>query len=247
MEKIEKIREEIKNANARIKEREQKNTAEADKIITAWGKLRACGGKAETLTEAERKRNDEITARIAEREQENKRDKLRAEILRENLKAAMFEQAKAALFEILQKYDGKPYGEKTREKIAAEMEEKTGLYMYISRRYSSAEIRIYKRTPYGASEEITAGAGGNDPQVLTAENKIHAPTEEEKTRFCVWYERARYTEPAEIDARIDEIIAAHKAAEEALKAYNAAAEAFNKIAPNKTERASAIYNGVPRI
>lgn len=72
-------------------------------------------------------------------------------------------------------------------------------------------------------------------------------SEEEKTAFSVAYERARYTEPEQIDAAIDEIIAAHKAAEEAEKAYNAAVARYNDLRPNANEAAKTIYNGVPRI
>lgn len=246
MEQIEKIREEIKNANARIKEREQKNTADADKIITAWGKLRAGGGKAETLTEAERKRNDEITARIAEREQKNKRDKLRAEILRENLKAAIFETLKPIIWETLKKYNGKPYGDKTRDKIAEETKAACGYRVYFAEKYGSGEIKAYN-ADFSSRDDIAIYARNIPIFNGELKNRLREPSEEEKAAFSVAYERARYTDPAEIDARIDAILAALKAAEEAQVAYNAAADAYNEIAPNNTERAERLYKGVPRI
>lgn len=247
MEKIEKIREEIKNANARIKERENANKADADKIITAWGKLRAGGGQALTLTEAERKRNDEITARIAEREQENTRDKLRAEILRENLKAAIFETLKPIIWETLKKYDGKPYGDKTREKIAEETKTACGYRVYFAEKYGNGEIKAYSATSYNNADDIAIYA--HNVPIFSGElkNRLREPSEEEKAAFSVAYERARYTEPEQIDAAIDEIIAAHKAAEEAEKAYNAAVARYNDLRPNANESAKTIYNGVPRL
>lgn len=243
MEKIEKIREEIKNASTRIREREQKNAAEADKIITAWDKLRAGGGQALTLTEAERKRNDEITARIAEREQENKRDKLRAEILHENLKAAIFETLKPIIWETLKKYNGKPYGDKTREKIAEETKTACGYRIYFTERYGNGEIKAYSANYDARDIAIYA----HKVPLFSGElkNRLREPSEEEKAAFSVAYERARYTEPAEIDAAIDKIIAAHKAAEEAEKAYNAAVARYNDLRPNAT--AKIIYNGVPSL
>lgn len=247
MEKIEKIREEIKNANARIKEREQKNTADAEKIITAWGKLRAGGGKAETLTEAERKHNDAITAKIADREQENKRDKIRAEILRENLKAAIFEMLKPIIWETLKKYDGKPYGDKTREKIAEETKTACGYRVYFGERYGSGEIKAYNAASYNNADNIAIYA--HNVPIFSGElkNRLREPLETEKAAFSVAYEKARYTEPEQIDAAINAIIAAHKAAEEAEKAYNAAVARYNDLRPNANEAAKTIYNGVPRL
>lgn len=246
MEKIEKIREEIKNASARIRERENANKADADKIITAWGKLRAGGGQALTLTEAERKHNDEITARIADREQENKRDKLRAEILRENLKAAIFETLQPVIWETLKKYNGKPYGDKTRDKIAEETKTACGFRVYFGEKYRISEIKAYGAS-YDVRDNITIYA--HDIPLFSGElkNRLREPSEEEKTAFSVAYERARYTEPEQIDAAIDEIIAAHKAAEEAEKAYNAAVARYNDLRPNASEAAKTIYNGVPRL
>lgn len=247
MEKIEKIREEIKNANARIKERENANKADAKKIITAWGKLRAGSGKAETLTEAERKHNDEITARIAEREEENKRDKLRAEILRENLKAAIFETLKPIIWETLKKYDGKPYGDKTREKIAEETKAACGYRVYFAEKYGSGEIKAYSATSYSNADNIAIYACNVSIFGGELKNRLREPSEEEKTAFSVAYEKTRYTEPEQIEARIDAIIAALKAAEEAQAAYNAAADAYNEIAPNNAELAKRLYQGAPSI
>lgn len=246
MKTINEIREEIKSANARIAEREQKNKAEAEKIITAWGKLRAGGGQALTLTEAERKHNDEITARIADREQENTRDKLRAEILRENLKAAIFEMLQPIIWETLKKYNGKPYGDKTRDKIAEETKAACGYRVYFAEKYGSGEIKAYSAS-YNIAESITIYA--HNVPIFSGElkNRLREPSDEEKNAFSVAYERARYTEPEQIDAAIDAIIAAHKAAEEAEKAYNAAVARYNNLRPNANEAAKTMYNGVPRI
>lgn len=246
MEKIEKIREEIKNANARIKEREQENDKRAAEIVTAW-KREGDKFKKYDITPAEQENNERLERAMVNAEQENKRDKIRAEILRENLKAAIFETLKPIIWETLKKYDGKPYGDKTREKIAEETKTACGYRVYFAEKYGSGEIKAYNATSYNNADNIAIYA--HNVPIFSGElkNRLREPLETEKAAFSVAYEKARYTEPAEIDARIDEIIAAHKAAEEALKAYNAAAEAFNKIAPNKTERASAIYNGVPRL
>lgn len=246
MERNEKIREEIKNANARIREREQENDKRAAEIVTAWTRD-GDKFKKHDITPAEQENNERLERAMVNAEQENKRDKLRAEILRENLKAAIFEMLKPIIWETLKKYDGKPYGDKTREKIAEEIKTACGYRVYFSERYGSGEIKAYNAASYSNAENIAIYA--HNVPIFSGElkNRLREPSDEEKAAFSVAYEKARYTEPAEIDAAIDKIIAAHKAAEEAQAAYNAAADFYNEIAPNNTEHAERIYKGVPRI
>lgn len=246
MEKIEKIREEIKNANARIREREQENDKRAAEIVKAW-KREGDKIKKHDITPAEQENNERLERAMANAEQENKRDKIRAEILRENLKAAIFETLKPIIWETLKKYDGKPYGDKTREKIAEETKTACGFRVYFSEKYGAGEIKAYCTPGYGNADNIAIYA--HNVPIFSGElkNRLREPSEEEKTAFSVAYEKARYTEPEQIDARIDAIIAALKAAEEAQAAYNAAADAYNEIAPNNTARAERLYKGAPRI
>lgn len=245
MEQIEKIREEIKNANARIKEREQENDKRAAEIATPWTRE---GGKFKRrdITPAEQENNERLERAMVKAEQENKRDKLRAEILRENLKAAIFETLKPIIWETLKKYSGKPYGDKTRDKIAEETKAACGFRVYFGEKYGDGEIKAYN-ADFSSRDDIAIYA--RNVPIFSGElkNRLREPSEEEKAAFSVAYERARYTEPEQIDAVIDEIIAAHKAAEEAEKAYNAAVARYNDLRPNANEAAKTIYNGVPRL
>lgn len=246
MEKIERIREEVKNANARIREREQENEKRAAELVKAW-KREGDKFKKYDITPAEQESNERLERAMANAEQENKRDKLRAEILRENLKAAIFETLKPIIWDTLKKYNGKPYGDKTRDKIAEETKAACGYRVYFAERYGNGEIKAYDVASYNNADNITIYAHNIPIFGGELKNRLREPSEEEKTAFSVAYERARYTEPAEIDAVIDAIIAAHKAAEEAEKAYNAAVARYNDLRPNANEAAKTMYNGVPRI
>lgn len=246
MKTAEEIKKEITETNARIAEREQENDKRAAELVTAWTRD-GDKFKKHDITPAEQENNERLERAMVNAEQENTRDKLRAEILRENLKAAIFETLKPIIWETLKKYDGKPYGEKTRDKIAEETKAACGYRVYFAEKYGSGEIKAYSATSYSNANNIAIYAHNVSIFGGELKNRLREPSEEEKAAFSVAYERARYTEPAEIEARIDAIIAAHKAAEEAQAAYNAAADFYNEIAPNNTEHAERLYKGAPRI
>lgn len=64
-------------------------------------------------------------------------------ILRDNARRAFYSEAMPVILEILKKYEGKPIGEKTGEKIAEEAKEKIGHRIYFdSRSYGPGTISI---------------------------------------------------------------------------------------------------------
>ena len=236
MEKIEKIREEIKNANARIREREQENETRAAELVKAWTR-EGDKFKKHDITPAEQENNERLERAMANAEQENKRDKLRAEILRENLKAAIFEKVKPTIWAIYSKYDKKPYGEKTRVKIAEESIQECGYRLYFSEEYGSTKIKAFDKNGDGI-QIIAQGIRFYEC------NRIAEPLETEKTAFRIAYERARYTEPEQIDARIDEIITAQEEARRAQEAYNAAIDKYNAVIAGRMESAPRVYQRI---
>ena len=244
MEKIERIREEIKNANARIREREQENEKRAAELVKAWMR-EGDKFKKRDITPAEQENNERLERAMASAEQENKRDKIRAEILRENLKSAAFETVKPYIFGLLEKYEGKAYGENTRDKIAQEAREACGFYIYYGEEYGSAKIRIYEAGSYNNGDaNITITAQSLDIFGGELKNRLRAPLESEKAAFRIAYERARYTEPEQIDARIDEIITAQEEARRAQEAYNAAIDKYNAVIAGKMESLKREYQRI---
>ena len=92
------------------------------------------------------KRKDEIKERgklEAEYHNEIEERKILSGILRDNARRAFFTESMPAILEILTKYQGKPIGEKTREKIAEEAMEKIGHRIYLENEpYSTGRICI---------------------------------------------------------------------------------------------------------
>lgn len=61
-------------------------------------------------------------------------------ILKDNARNALFDEVMPKAVEIWNKYAGKRYGEKTKDKIRDEVKKATGCYMYASSGYSSDEF-----------------------------------------------------------------------------------------------------------
>lgn len=100
--------------------------------------------------------------------------KLEMQILRNNAKIALFYEVMPCALEILKKYKNKPYGEKTRDKICAEIKEETGCRFYIRN-------NLYVIYPKNDTHKIECGMkyiDGNRRSLLV-ENKIQEVAIEE--------------------------------------------------------------------
>lgn len=164
-----------------------------------------------------------------------------------NGKAAVFETVKPYIFGLLEKYEGKAYGEKTARKITDEAREACGFYIFFAEEYGSAKIRITEAGSYCNNDaNITITAQGLDIFGGELKNRLRAPLESEKAAFRIAYERARYTEPEQIDARIDEIITAQEEARRAQEAYNAAIDKYNAVIAGKMESLKREYQRIDK-
>ena len=167
--------------------------------------------------------------------------KISVALLKNNAKLALFAEVMPAALEVLAKYKGKPYGEKTREKISEEVKARTGCRFYISRRYSCGEpeFNIYPANlPYGGYD-ITVGTkyeNGQCKPILT-DNKIQPVTMED---VVIYYINKRYFE--DIPATVREMREAYEKAATLQKELEAACSAFRQytvegipnIDPHKT-------------
>ena len=147
--------------------------------------------------------------------------------------------AAPAVLEVLRKYNGKPYGEKTRAKISEEVRQLCGCRFYIrdfSPYASEAGYLIPEDVPgvnrYGwGADDLTLyttydAATKSRPLLLDENNKINAAAAELlKLGYC-----APYVEDA--CARAQEIEAARAALEDARTAYNTAVEKYNSLIPS---------------
>lgn len=148
---------------------------------------------------------------------------LTVRLLQNNARIALFHDVMPVLLEVLVKYKGKPYGEKTSEKIAKELEERIGARAYISTRYDTDEIRIYPSNSFGNTYTITVGTKPNEHILI--DNKIQIlPIES----FSIWYINSRYFE--DIQAAVAEMKEHYKKAVEMQKELSEICSAFNKYA-----------------
>lgn len=168
---------------------------------------------------------------IAEKDAELYRVKIRIKLEENNAKLALAAEAIPVIVEILNKYNGKPLGPRTKEKIAGEMETKTGVSMYIrDNSYSGGYIDIYAKNFTLQIGTVYDNESKRYPGLLV-NNKIQALSAEQLT-------------PYHINKRFFDDTAA--AAEEAIQAYDkiktlkaeldAVAGAFNVYAVEGIER-----------
>ena len=96
---------------------------------------------------------------IAEKhDKEYKAEALRAarkKILDHNARIALLVEYFPIIIEVLNKYAGKRIGEKTKDKIREEINERTGVSVWIEDNYSRGKITIYHRNNYLVNNEIT--------------------------------------------------------------------------------------------
>lgn len=148
-------------------------------------------------------------------------------LLNNNAKIALFKETTPVIIETLKKYNGKPYGEKTRQKISDEIREKTGCSCYITNHYTTSDIKIY---PGMYSRETTAGTTENI-KIIDENNKIQAV---EPEQLKLYYINQNYFE--DIPKAIKEMKKAYKKAVEKQKELEKICSEFNFYAVDGIER-----------
>lgn len=150
-------------------------------------------------------------------------------LLKNNARVALFHEITPVITEVLNKYAGKPYGEKTRDKISAEINERCGVRCYITGKYyNSDEISIYT----GSNDyNISLGYPGNSELKFLIDNKIQAV---ESEQLQLYYIKREYFE--DIPAAIKEMKKAYKKAVEKQKELETLCDAFNVFAVDGIDR-----------
>lgn len=162
--------------------------------------------------------------------------KLRAAILRDNARRAFFEEITPQAVAIFQKYAGRPYGEKTRRKIADEIHEKTGFYCYISANSYHSKMQFAAgetRAPWTYDEMELSLYHGKENELrplLDSKNKIST----ESADALQPYGLRPYVEDP--DEQAEKIKAAHERALAAWETWSAAASAYNDLIPTQAKQ-----------
>lgn len=164
--------------------------------------------------------------------QETRNLRLSLHILKNNARIALFNDVMPVLLEVLAKYKGKPYGEKTRDKISKEIEEKAGARAYIHTNYNQDQISVYPSSVCGNDYSITIGTKyieGKQDRILI-DNKIQlVPLE----NFCLWYIKDRYI--SDIPTAIADMKELYSKAVSIQKELDKVCSAFNKYAVDGIE------------
>lgn len=176
----------------------------------------------------------EAEKRYVEELQKNENLKLKIEILKNNAAQAFFAENIHTICEIWNKYEGKPHGEKTAEKIRDELKTATGYYISIRNKYDTANIYVYfnneNPAPFQTLEFYPIWDGNNTP--ATIDNKIqHLTPEKLKVYNC-----GEYVE--NVNAHINALRKAHAAAKEAEKAFSDAVSKYNELTRGNIQNAS---------
>lgn len=221
MKNTNEIRKEIKKTTNQIEANEnriieltkieERRAAAAAKDFAKVKELRA---ESESTLDEQKKLSDEIQTL-----------KIKAAILADNLKAAFFTYAMPIVLQILAAYEGKKYGEKTKEKIR-EAAKAAGIGFYFDGYHTeSTTLVIYELSAdgykYGNSTEIRVNTSSENP-FITAENVIQAAS-------AAPYISQKYTENPGKKAR--EILKAFSKLEKAHAAAKAAESEYNALLP----------------
>lgn len=152
-------------------------------------------------------------------------------ILQENARAALIAEATPVILKACEKYNGKPYGEKTRDKIRQEV--KAAGYSFYFEGYESYRMVIYKLNAEGYTTpketEATAAAydeAGHIASFITNENKLNI------ANVIIKPYADTYTENPT------------KAAEKVVKAIKAYSEATKALESQRRELCDMLPNGI---
>lgn len=159
-------------------------------------------------------------------------------ILKDNARITLFNAVLPVVIEKIEKYNNKPYGEKTREKISQEIKSVTGCDVY----FSSDEFTIYPRQQelqyYFRYNELDVHTQYNQDKrgyiKLLLDNKVQAlPPESFKLSYCKEYCKNP-------KARAKQIIKQFSDLKEKEKTFSEECSRFNELLP------SCINNIYPR-
>ena len=159
-------------------------------------------------------------------------------IQHDNKRIEIYNKAMAHVLDILKKYNGKPYGEKTRAKISNELKAACGCALYLNRSYQE-DISIIPLNDQGYTDYRFSY---NDfcvyvkyPQrdkrrVLTADNKVNGDFTYEDFQLCNCPEYIHNPEE-----HADNIIYSFKVLQEQYKKFEDSMYTFNHMLPSKME------------
>lgn len=226
MKKYAEILREIENARASMRDT-SKTEKQLDHLLLREA-LR--NGEPEQIEKA-RAAYKAAEARYIEECTHNDNLNIKIEILKDNAKQALFSETIGTICDIWNKYENKPHGEKTAQKIRDELKTATGYYISIGNRYDDARITLYNRGNMDNIEICPIWNGEKQP-ALTNNNKIvRLNPENMRVYYCGAY-------VDDVDAHIIALRTAHSAAIAAEEALKEAVNKYNELTRGSIQHAS---------
>lgn len=149
---------------------------------------------------------------------------------RYNLQVAVLEELKPVIVQILEKYQNKQYGPKTKDKICNEFKDLTGFYISFFDKSFYTEIYVIDYDHHFSLNIYT----DNDHKVLE-NNRIQVVTAD----YLRVYNVNEYIN--DIPAYIEKLKEAYTALQEKYKEFDALAHAYNELCVGDVERVSYCY------
>lgn len=199
----------------------KKNIAELDKrseeltaaLREAFGKPVPPSQRTIAVNEEVRERRDRLNE-IAELKNIQE---ILLKIWKENARCAIFAENVGAIAELIGKFAGKPFGEKTAAKFKAEFKAMTGYNIYLSNGEYRQEICLMPEGYFFRTDDLCITVNGD----LFDGNKLVAHAVEDfKLNFCADYVENPVNRAREIVDRFAELKAAYAQFEIQCKAFN---------------------------
>ena len=215
MKKFIEILEEIKQTQEAAKAAEAKEKA----LIDSYMNLDDIKNRI--------KKKRAVESQINKNGEKIKNCKIAIKILKNNAKIALFNEVMPVALEVLKKYSGKPYGDKTRRKIRDEVKQKTNCCFYIGSRWGSCSFDVDPMGGFGSDYNISCGTEYTDgsKKPLLIDNKIQIVSFDE---IALYYIAREYVE--NIGERVDELKAVYKEALAKQKELETICNRYNSLA-----------------
>ena len=152
-------------------------------------------------------------------------------VLKDNARRAFFVENMPTILEILKKYEGKPVGEKTKQKIAEEAEKKIGHKIFLEGQnssYDNGKIMICFNGGMFRWEDFRIYLKNGTNKMFDGNKLVVYPIDEYILYYC-----ADYVDDPE--AHTDKILSAYENLKKMEKEFDKACGEFNGILPSGIE------------
>lgn len=217
----------INNEFKKVSEAIQAADHEMDILLLADEKKQAVFKKDFNSLKAIKTEAEKNEAKIKELTETIYNLKIKQQILRQNKKAAVFNEGFPVLLKAFEKYEGKQYGTATKEKIYSEVRA-AGYSFYFEGYQKSTSLKLYKLNQNGchysgSEDEVYISCVNYDIPFITSENKI---------QFKAAGARCSEKYIENINKRVNELKKAYATYKTAVEKARAAESALNAIMPS---------------